>query len=168
MTFVEGYHVCLVVRQLRPACHMLSEMLDLDFAMPASVTYKMRSDDVERQYPIKYTYSKPGRGGMLVEVVEAVPDTIWTPGERDIAVHHMGFYAENVGAKSAQMSAAGMKRLMTAEGPEEVNLFAYHEITNGPLVEFVDVSRRDSFDQWMSGDSWDLSAPNRGDDDRAD
>ena len=73
-----------------------------------------------------------------IELVQEVPGSPWTaaPGN---AVHHLGYFSDNLADSARALEASGFGLEMTADVPgSDLALFAYYTDGFGARIEIVD------------------------------
>ena len=78
-----------------------------------------------------------------MELVTALQGTLWDLTPR--AIHHFGYWSDDLVAESAALEAQGLPRVAGAMNGDQLYGFAYHETRDGLLVELVD---RAVFPDW--------------------
>lgn len=148
MTFCNAYHVGIVVADLDTTTEELTDLLGVQWAHELHRNVNVKQADGTVSASLRYTFSLPSSGSTLLEVIEGPEDTLWYPGDGvPWAFHHIGFWSEDLKASTEALIRGGAN--MEATEAVESPLFAYHQLQHGPLVELVDVARRDSFNEWL-------------------
>lgn len=151
MTFLGPHaHVGFVVPDLGAACRETGSALGLTWARVRSRVAGVTTPEGAVDVPFVVTYSQ--QGPPYVELIEAVPGTLWTQ-ERSGEPHHLGFWSEDVSETSRRLSGHGAPWVATCrhEG-EDALRWAYHDHSALGLVEVVDVGRRRAIEAWIRGD----------------
>ena len=153
MTFIEGYHVGIVVADLEASCEEFSDLLGVRFAEQQHRDLPVTAADGPVQARFRFTYSLPTSGPALIELIEGPEGSPWWPGEGvAAALHHVGFWDDELPVSSERLEAAGAPReaaVLDDEG--RARGFAYHQLRHGPRIELVDAARRPSFQAWLAG-----------------
>ncbi len=143
MTFVDLYHVGIVVRDLDAAAEELTRLLGLDFARPRAESLRLRTAAGPADCTFRFTYSR-GATGPALELIEATPGSPWWPGEGPAVpeIHHLGFWAPDFPERVAALEAGGAPVEVTVRGGAQPRLFTYHRTVHGPRIELVDGARQ--------------------------
>lgn len=105
-------------------------------------------DRGQHTVPLRYVYSC--EGPQHVELLEGEPGSVWD-GREDPGVHHVGVWADDVGAAVAEAVAAGWRCVAAQKPPAEgCGVFAYVQPPAGMIVEFVGSVAQPMFDQWWA------------------
>ncbi|MET7992186.1 VOC family protein [Amycolatopsis sp. NPDC005232] len=151
MTFVSGYHVGIVVPKLDDAAAELGELLGLSWATPRRATLRVEQGGDLSDVDLLYTYSRPSRDGLMVELIEEIPGTLWTtePG-RSATLHHIGFWADQFPLALSSLDAGGKREVSHVNSAGETRVFSYHHVLGGALrVELVDSDLRADVARWV-------------------
>jgi hypothetical protein len=153
MTFIEAYHVGIVVADLDASSQEFSELLGVTWARQQQRDLPVTTADGKVRAEFRFTYSTHGSGPALIELIEGQPGTPWWPGDGVAAAfHHVGFWDDELAASVDRLNAAGASLEATVEDSAGTPRgFAYHLLRHGPRVELVDASRRPSFQHWLAG-----------------
>ena len=155
MTFVECSHAAFVVADLAETATELADVLGVRWAAVQRLDAAIRTPEGPAESGFRFTYSTPASGACLIELIEARPGTPWAlpdDGSR-WAFHHLGFYASDLGADAAALTAAGWPWTATKGSGPEVAAFTYHQPPNGPTIELVDPATRPYLEAWLAGDA---------------
>lgn len=78
------------------------------------------------------------RGPLRVELIQAIPGTIWAP-RGDIHMHHLGYAVDDLSAESRRLKRMGLQMELTRAGGRAgtVNGFAYFRFPGGLLIELL-------------------------------
>jgi len=71
-----------------------------------------------------------------LEVVRRIPGTLWEPAAGS-AIHHTGYWSDDVAADSAELERHGYVAEATRMGPDSVPFFAFYRSATGFRVELV-------------------------------
>ncbi len=129
------YHTGIVVPDLDAAMARLTALAGYRWIKP--MTYKLpfrtASGIHELTSSVVYSLQSPH-----VELVQEVPGSPWTaaPGN---AVHHLGYFSDDLAESAQALEANGFTLEMTAEVPgSDLALFAYYTDAFGARIEIVD------------------------------
>lgn len=132
-------HVGYTVDELDDAMARFRAALGLTWA---PVRTRARSIELAgRPADVSFRTAYSVDGPPHVELIEAIPDTIWTatPG-----VHHVGHWVDDVGAASARLEVAGWElaaRVASDRSPGRWR-WAYHHNPAGGYVELLDAAEQ--------------------------
>jgi hypothetical protein len=132
----DQFHTGIVVADLDPALSRLTELLGLGWGAEVSVAVPVRFPSGEQEVDIRFRYST---SEPRLELIEAVPDTLWTPvGESGL--HHIGCWSDDLAADTGHLLAKGYR--VEAEGLDDSGsvAWAYFGTTSGPRIELIDRS----------------------------
>jgi hypothetical protein len=92
---------------------------------------------------LDYTAVFTIEGPPHLELVGAMEDTPWWPAS-PAQLHHLGYHADDLGAASAAMEGAGLRRVACdATGVDgEPALFAYYQAAGGYFIELLSTTAR--------------------------
>lgn len=141
MTFAlrpeDFYHTGIVVPDLDAAMSRLSAVAGYRWINPMSYTMPFRTPAGVHELTSTVVYSLQSPH---LELVQEVPGSPWTaaPGN---AVHHLGYFSDNLAQSARVLQDNGFSLEMTADGPgSELALFAYYTDAFGARIEIVDRS----------------------------
>jgi len=141
------FHVGMVVADVAEAMDDLGASLGMTWApvQDREITVAYRGDVVTT--PLTFTYSR--HGPVHLELISVAPGTPWdTPN----AMHHVGFWADDLRATLAEYVAGGMTLDVTYDDPSgEPVGFGYLLSPTGLRLEFVDSARRADMEEWIGG-----------------
>jgi len=99
--------------------------------------------------PLRFTYST--QGPQHVELLQGAPGTIWD-GREHPGVHHVGVWADDLAAESAELVAAGWTLVAAQLPPDEgYGGFTYLRPPSGMIVELVTSAIVPMFERWWAG-----------------
>ncbi|HTY30001.1 VOC family protein [Mycobacterium sp.] len=129
------YHTGVIVPDLAAAMAKLSALAGYRWITPMSYTLPFRTASGVRELTSTIVYSLQSPH---VELVQEVPGSAWTaaPGN---AVHHLGYFSDNLAESAQALEANGFTLEMTADVPgSDLALFAYYTDAFGARIEIVD------------------------------
>lgn len=140
MNPADCYHTGLVVDDMTVAAERLTAAMGYRWTKPVESTLSVATADGDIEVPFKFVYSV---NAPHLEVIQAVPGTIWTapPGG---GAHHLGYWADDMAAAAAQLERSGY-RLEARPSGETLSMFAYYLDPAGVRIEIVD---RALFPDW--------------------
>jgi len=151
VTFVEPYHVGVVVAELDAAAGEFEQLLNVRWAAPKRETTRIWTPAGVLECTFRYTYSR-NEGLPLIELIEAHEGTPWWPGDGVKAVlHHIGFWANPLAPTAAALESLGapIEAAMRSQNGEP-KVFSYHQLTHGPRIELVDPGLKESLRAWLT------------------
>jgi hypothetical protein len=83
-------------------------------------------------------------GRVLIEVIEQVPGTLWTP-ENGSPFHHLAYWTDDLAAATTALVERGL--VVEAGGPT----FAYLRSSAGMRLELMDTAVQPAWDRWLAG-----------------
>lgn len=132
------FHTGIVVADLESAITELTAIGGYRWTTPMTNTLPVRiGNEVQEVQEVEFRMSYSVQAPHL-ELVQAIPGTLWTPAP-GTAAHHLGYFVDDVAVASRQLEAAGF----AFEAGTEV--FAYHNNSLGVRVEIV---QRGLFGDW--------------------
>ncbi|MFN3258872.1 MAG: VOC family protein [Ilumatobacter sp.] len=143
------YHTGVRVPSLDAAMAELGGPLGLTWAeVRESEQAVWTPDRGQHTVPLRYTYSC--EGPQHLELLEGEAGSVWD-GREQPGVHHIGVWADDVGAEAAAALAAGWTCAAAQKSPDDgFGVFAYVVPPSGMIVELVQASVRPMFDQWWA------------------
>jgi hypothetical protein len=91
------------------------------------------------------------QGPPWLEVIEGPRDSIWSAANGN-ALHHLGFFVDNLEAERQRLTELGMEFEVGGRGPDgRVTGFAYYKSPISGRIELVDERLRDSMERWITG-----------------
>lgn len=134
------YHTGVVVADIDEAADQLSAVGGYRWTKPMEYTVAVRTADGPMDMPFTLVYSIDAPH---LELIQEVPGSIWVSAPRN-AVHHLGYWADDVEATGAALERAGytLEVRPAIEGPP---VFAYYLDPLGVRIELVS---RNIFGDW--------------------
>ncbi len=149
---MEIFHTGFVVSDLAAGMAELTAALGCAWAPPQQQRLRLRLPGGPAEVDLHFTYSTVAHH---LELLEAVPGTVWEQPTGAAATHHVGLWSDDVAADSERLARAGSPCLATyATADGRAAGFAYHRLPSGVLVEFVAAARRPVLEAWFAGGSW--------------
>ena len=136
------YHTGIVVHDLEKAKAEMSEQLGLTWGVQGESEQPVVLDGGPATLTFGFAYS--ARGPHRIEVVQAIPGTLWEV-PRPGSAHHLGYWSDDVPAMSAALAARGLPlaaRVGTGQPDGEAPI-VMHRAPSGLYVELVDRSLRE-------------------------
>lgn len=141
------YHTGIVVDDFDEALCRLTAQVGHRFGEPRKTRLRLRTAAGESTVELLVTYSCGSPP--LIEVIQAVPGTHWQPVAGS-GLHHLGYWADDIKAESAALSAAGLPLEAAGLGPDDQIVYVYHYGEGGIRIELVDRAMKPVIDQWSS------------------
>jgi hypothetical protein len=134
------FHTGIVVDDLTSARDRFGELLGVSW-YEGGAEVRIVTDDDSRVVATAYALSV--EGPHHVELVQSVEGTLYTPSGAGQA-HHLGYWADDVPAASAALSACGLPKVATICLPDRHArpICAYHQAGDGFYVELVSTALR--------------------------
>jgi catechol 2,3-dioxygenase-like lactoylglutathione lyase family enzyme len=140
------YHTGIVVEDLDAAIARFSLLGGYRWTIPTDFPFTVWSPAGETAVTFRFVYSMEAPH---LELVQQVPGTVWMPAPGN-AVHHLGYYADDLQASSAALAEAGLpiEACGVTDG-QHPTTFAYHKGDDGIRVELVDRSVMGDIDNFL-------------------
>lgn len=129
------YHTGVVVDDLESAKSKFGALFGVTW-IEGGAEVRLITDDGLRI--VKTAYALSAEGPHHVELVQSVPGTLYKEGGGSTA-HHLGYWADDVLAASAGLSADGLPRAaaITLRDENEPPICVYHRAAEGLYIELV-------------------------------
>lgn len=128
------YHTGIVVDDIEAAMRSFTAIAGYRWTNVIGGPFTVRIGEREVEMPFRLVYSLDAPH---VELVQAVSGTPWVPAPGN-AVHHVGYFVDDLEATSAALTAAGLPReacgVVNGHAPVA---FAYHKGNDGIRIEIV-------------------------------
>ncbi|MGY4783697.1 VOC family protein [Rhodococcus opacus] len=147
----------VVVPDLELAMSEFTELLGVQWSSPRQQVLPVWTPGETIDSDFRFAYSKSAGGSPLIELIEALPGTPWWRGnESGSVIHHIGFWVDDLEAKSDELEAGGAPIEATlrraGSGPR---LFTYNQLKHGPRIELVDSEHQEAMMAWIDrGAAW--------------
>lgn len=140
MNPADCYHTGLVVDDMSAAAERLTGAMGYRWTKPVEYTLSVATAEGDIDVPFRFVYSVDAPH---LELIQAVPGTIWTapPGG---GAHHLGYWVDDIAGAAAQLERSGY-RLEARPSGETLSMFAYYVDPSGVRIEIVD---RALFPDW--------------------
>jgi hypothetical protein len=136
------YHTGIVVDDLTTAKEEFGALLGVTWLEGGG---EVRLVTETGPMPVAASYALSAEGPHHVELVQAVPGTLYTVGVARQA-HHLGYWTDDVEAASAALARAGLPRECTMDvGEGSAPMCAYHRAGDGFYVELVSAAMKRVF-----------------------
>jgi len=143
------FHAGFVVRDFEGAMRRLGEALRVDWAKRLEApAMRLGTRDGEIEVPsMRLTYSVQP---MHVELIEAVPGTLWE-ADTGLRGHHVGLWTDDLAGESKRLEDLGFPLHTHALGPDGgLATFAYHATDLWLYLELVDSAARAFYPKWFA------------------
>ena len=144
------FHSAIIVPELHPALEELGLVLGLCWAnVREPQTTSVWTPDGRLDVVFRGTFSKPGP--MRIEVIEAVPGTLWM-ATTDFVLHHVSFWSSDIVADACALVHQGYPIMATGWGTGDGSptLFTYHQKGDGPYMELLDEREKPQYEEWWN------------------
>jgi catechol 2,3-dioxygenase-like lactoylglutathione lyase family enzyme len=141
------YHTGIVVADLDQALDDLAARGGYRFAEPMTADLSIRTPAGQSTVAFRATYSCGP--GPLVEVIQQVPGTHWTPVAGS-GLHHLGYWVDDIEAESAALVASGVPLEAAGLAPDGRVMYSYHYGGEGIRYEIVDRMAKPFIDAWIA------------------
>jgi catechol 2,3-dioxygenase-like lactoylglutathione lyase family enzyme len=139
-------HVGVIVPDLEEGRARLAELLGVEWG-PIHVARVPAGSDCDEDVSLRVCFSTDSPG---VELLQAVPGTVWTCNELS-NLHHISFFVDNVLDESRRLEGARCPlEYVIGTGDGDATL-AYHRDVLGVRVELVSVAAQSNIRQHQTG-----------------
>ena len=139
------YHAGIIVEDFDATLEWYSDHMGYQWCEPFDGETTIVTSAGERVIPMHMTYSMDEP---RLEIIEAVPGTIWTPA--DSGIHHLGYWSDDVDADVAGLVSAGMRLDVTGLFPDGTSMWAYCSGGGRTRTELVSRSLQKSLTEWFT------------------
>jgi Glyoxalase/Bleomycin resistance protein/Dioxygenase superfamily len=127
------YHTGIVVPDLDAAMSRLSALAGYRWTAPLTYTLPFRMSTGTRELTSTFVYSLESPH---LELIQHVADSPWAAIG---AIHHLGYFTDDLAGSARQLEANGFTLEATADtSPPDLALFAYYVDELGTRIEIVD------------------------------
>ena len=140
------FHVGIVVDDLDAALAQLTELFGYRWCDQVAAPSPVALPGGEIVVDFRFAYSMDAP---RLEVIQAVPGTLWTP-VADSGVHHLGYWSDDVDGDSAVLERRGLAREAAGVQPDGSATWAYHRGASGPRIELVSTVLRPLMERWWA------------------
>ncbi len=144
------HHIAFVAADLHRGMEEVGEVYGVTWTTPRHLDLNVRDANGDRPIKLSVVYSQ--QGPLFLEVLQAVPDSVWalTPGSQ---LHHIGVHVEDVNAEIERLEGLGQALEAAGVGPDgRTGSWAYLQSPQAMRVEIMDVSGREGTAQWARGE----------------
>ncbi len=139
-------HVGIVTPDIEALAGELTRTLGVRFPASQEQVVEWRSGTEVGRSPVRLTWSVEGPPHL--ELLQGPAGTVWA-AQGASHLHHLGYWADDVAAASAGLSASGLPLEIGGLGEgNEPDGFAYHT-GSGLRVEVLDSRRRRAIARWL-------------------
>jgi hypothetical protein len=144
----DRYHEGIVVEDYEATLERLSALFGYRWCDEMDVTIPVWLPDGVRDLNLRFTYS---REEPRLEIIRVLLGTPWVPVEGG-AVHHMGYWTDDIEADSRELEAEGYVREAAGALDDGPPIFVYYTRRDAPRVELVRSSGRAGMEAyWATG-----------------
>jgi catechol 2,3-dioxygenase-like lactoylglutathione lyase family enzyme len=128
------YHTGIVVDDLDAAIKRMQAVAGYQFTdlMVYPMSVETTQGIIDVTFRFVYSIQVP-----YIELVDAIPGTVWTPAPGN-AAHHLGFFVDDLLAEGAELGDAGFEREVGGLDGGQPGIFAYYRDPLGVRIELVD------------------------------
>lgn len=144
------HHIAFVADDLQRGMEEVGEVYGVTWTTPRHIELAVRDSRGDRDHKLSVVYSR--QGPLFLEVLQAVPDSIWalTPGSH---LHHIGVHVDDVNAEIERLEGLGQAIEAAGVDPDgKLGSWAYLSSPQALRVEIMDVSGREGTAQWARGE----------------
>ena len=141
LRYEDLYHTGIVVEDMAAAQKELSDALGVTWGAQGTSEQPVLLEDGLRRITFEFAYTE--QGPHHLELVTAIPGTLWTVGPPGHA-HHTGYWCDDVAGASAALSAKGLPlvAMVGTDQPDVPATVVYHRARTGLYIELVDRAHR--------------------------
>ena len=118
----------------------MTDSAGYSWTRPVEAGLTVTTGDGDLEVPFRFVYSTENPH---LELIEAVPGTLWTAGPAG-AAHHLGYWVDDLQAAARDLESAGY-RIEARPAGDTLTTFAYLVDPEGVRIELVD---RAMFPDW--------------------
>jgi hypothetical protein len=147
---VSPWHVGVLVADLDRAVAELQASLGTPFTPTATVHFARVEDPEPRPIDIRVAFSR-GDGPQL-ELIESVPEGIYSIEAHGSGLHHLGYWEDDIDVNYGHRLETGASCVARVVGPGGglVAWYATTAATPGVLLEFIDASARAAVEAFVA------------------
>jgi catechol 2,3-dioxygenase-like lactoylglutathione lyase family enzyme len=139
--FSNLFHTGIVVKDIEAAKTEYTDVFGVGWAFQGEFEMPvwMPSGPITISFCFAYTAEGPHR----LELVRELPGTLWTVAGAG-QVHHVGYWADDVGEASAELSRRGLPLCakVGTDSPDALAPIVIHQASTGAYIELIDVAMR--------------------------
>jgi hypothetical protein len=142
------YHIGIVVQDLARAMDELGTSLGYTWTDVRTLAGDILTPAGKQPTSARIVFTR--QGPPWLEFIEGPADSIWSAAGGN-AIHHLGFYVDDLEAEKARLESMGMAfetGLLSPEG--RLTAFAYHRNPHGGRVEIVESRLKDGLERWIT------------------
>ncbi|MCT9075603.1 VOC family protein [Streptomyces fulvoviolaceus] len=139
------YHTGIVVPDIEVWKARMTEVAGHRWTETMTGEVQVRLADGVRPLQLRFAYSLDAPH---IELVQEIPGTPWTAGER-MATHHLGYFCDDLQTTSKGLEEAGFPLEACAIVDGALSIFAYHLDPSGVRIEIVDRARMPDFSAYL-------------------
>lgn len=102
--FSDFFHVGVIVPDIRTGIDDIARRFGATFGDPRQANVRVRYRGAEQQVPVTFVYSR--QGPPFIEIIQAVPGTVWEAGAGS-RIHHLGVFVNNIEDEIGRLQAEG-------------------------------------------------------------
>ena len=126
------FHIGIIVKNMEDGMADVGQRWGVTFPAPSPFTVHVRlADGSERDISSRFVYSR--QGPPFLELIEAVPGTVWEFSEGS-QLHHVGVWVDDLEAEIAELTSDGSSVLEMASLTPEGKIFGVCYINNGSHI----------------------------------
>ena len=140
--YANVFHLGIIVPDMRAGMDELGRRFNVRWAEPAPSHVTLPTE--RGPQPLTFVYSR--EGPPYLELIEAVPGTVWeaAPGSR---IHHIGIYVEDVEAEVERLTREGARLDMAGVRDGRVTWVSYVNSDLGVRIELCPEDIRPGIDR---------------------
>ncbi len=143
------YHIGIVVQDLDRAMDELGTSCGYTWSDVRTLNSGLVTPSGPASVSARVVFTR--QGPPWLEFIEGPAGSVWSAVGGN-ALHHLGFYVDDLEAESARLASLGMAFEVGAAGPDgRLSGFAYHNNPQGGRLELVDARLKDGLERWIRG-----------------
>jgi len=142
------YHIGVVVPSIEAAIDELGPAFGYTWSSVREAKFDLTTPAGPARGNARIVFARPGPPWL--EVIEAPDDSIWSAA-RGAALHHLGYWVDDLEQESRHLASLGMQfEIGRRDESGRLTGFAYHLNPHGGRVEIVDERARDGLERWIN------------------
>jgi len=144
------YHIGIVVQNLDQAMDELGTAMGYTWSSIRTMNANLLAPVGKTSVSLRIVFTR--QGPPWLEFIEGPKESTWS-AEGGNALHHLGFYVDDLDGERQRLESLGMAFEIGGLGPDgRLSGFAYHRNPQGGRVELVDSRLKDGLERWIGGD----------------
>jgi hypothetical protein len=143
------FHIGVIVPDMQRGLEDIARRFGASFPEPRQAQVRVRYRGAETQVPVTFAYSR--QGPPYIEVIQAVPGTVWAAGAGS-RIHHLGVFVNDIEDEIGRLQAEGFEYEAASLG-QDGSMQGAQYINNdlGIRLELIRGETRDMFLNMLKG-----------------